>query len=81
METKTFESCLASCSGVPETHNCPWEVVAKLEVVFKRFSGGHEEGHNVHFARVEYDYEATIKKILAIDRLDDFHAERLREGR
>lgn len=35
----------------------------------------------VHFARVEYDYEATMKKILAIDRLDNFHAERLKDGR
>jgi predicted phosphodiesterase len=47
----------------------------------RRASYVYVEGHNVNFVRLEYDYEATIKKILAIDRLDDFHAERLREGR
>jgi hypothetical protein len=35
----------------------------------------------VHFVRLEYDYETTMKKILAIDRLDNFHAERLKDGR
>jgi len=39
------------------------------------------EGNKVHFVRVVYDYETTMKKIMAIDQLDRFHAERLKEGR
>ncbi len=31
--------------------------------------------------QVQQDYETTMEKILAIDELDDFHAERLQEGR
>jgi predicted phosphodiesterase len=37
--------------------------------------------NRVHFVRVEYDFETTMEKIRAIDRLDNFHADRLREGR
>jgi diadenosine tetraphosphatase ApaH/serine/threonine PP2A family protein phosphatase len=37
--------------------------------------------NKVNFVRLEYDFETTMKKILAIDRLDNFHAERLRDGR
>ena len=37
--------------------------------------------NEVHFVRLAYDIEATAKKIMAIDQLDDFQAERLREGR
>jgi predicted phosphodiesterase len=37
--------------------------------------------NEVHFVRLAYDIEATGKKIMAIDQLDDFQAERLREGR
>ncbi len=39
------------------------------------------DGNRVHFVRLEYDYEITIKKIRSIDKLDNFHAERLKEGR
>jgi predicted phosphodiesterase len=39
------------------------------------------DGKEVHFVRLEYDYETTMKKILAIDELDKFHAERLQNGR
>lgn len=39
------------------------------------------DGNEVHFVRLEYDLETTIKKIKAIDELDNFHAERLRDGR
>ncbi len=39
------------------------------------------DDNKVHFVRVEYDYQTTMKKILAIDQLDNFHAERLRDGR
>lgn len=39
------------------------------------------EENNVHFVRLEYDFETTIKKIKAIEKLDNFHAERLKEGR
>ncbi len=38
-----------------------------------------EEG--VHFVRLEYDIEATASKIRAIDKLDNFQADRLKEGR
>ncbi len=39
------------------------------------------DGNKVHFVRLEYDFEATMKKIKAIIQLDNFHAERLKEGR
>jgi hypothetical protein len=35
----------------------------------------------VHFVRLEYDFETTMNKIYAIDQLDNFHADRLRDGR
>jgi predicted phosphodiesterase len=37
--------------------------------------------NEVHFVRVEYDFETTVEKITAVEQLDNFHAERLREGR
>jgi predicted phosphodiesterase len=37
--------------------------------------------NKVHFVRIKYDFQTTIKKIHAVDRLDNFHAERLRDGR
>ena len=37
--------------------------------------------NEVNFVRLEYDIEATIKKIKATDRLDNFNAERLRDGK
>jgi predicted phosphodiesterase len=37
--------------------------------------------NEVHFVRVGYDLETTVKKIMAIEQLDKFHAERLRDGR
>jgi len=37
--------------------------------------------NKVHFVRLEYDFETTAGKILQINQLDSFHAERLREGR
>jgi len=37
--------------------------------------------NKVHFVRLEYDFKTTMKKILAIKELDNFHAERLRNGR
>lgn len=37
--------------------------------------------NRVHFVRLEYDYEKTMEKIMAITELDNFHAERLRDGR
>jgi len=46
-----------------------------------RASYVYVEGNEVHFARVEYDTEKTAKKILDIDQLDGFNAERLLEGR
>ena len=35
----------------------------------------------VHFVRLEYDFNATMKKIKEIEQLDNFQAERLRDGR
>jgi len=37
--------------------------------------------NEVHFVRLEYDFESTMKKIMTIEQLDKFHAERLRDGR
>jgi len=37
--------------------------------------------NEVHFIRLEYDFETTVRKIMAIEQLDNFHAERLRDGR
>lgn len=39
------------------------------------------EENEVHFVRLEYDFETTMKKIKATAQLDSFHAERLRDGR
>ena len=35
----------------------------------------------MHFVRLKYDYEATAKKIYAIEQLDDFEGDRLAEGK
>lgn len=37
--------------------------------------------NEVHFVRLEYDFKSTMKKIYAIDQLDNFHADRLQNGR
>ncbi len=39
------------------------------------------EGELVRFRRVEYDSETTIRKIRDLPDLDDFHGDRLRDGR
>jgi len=46
-----------------------------------RASYVYVEGNEVHFIRLQYDFEKTMKKIKAIDQLDNFHADRLRDGR
>jgi predicted phosphodiesterase len=46
-----------------------------------RASYVYVDDNEVHFVRLEYDFETTAKKIKAIAQLDDFQAERLREGR
>ncbi|MBN1392177.1 MAG: metallophosphoesterase family protein [Sedimentisphaerales bacterium] len=46
-----------------------------------RASYVYVEDNEVNFVRLEYDYETTMKKIYAIEQLDRFHADRLREGR
>ena len=46
-----------------------------------RASYAYVDGNEVNFVRLAYDFEATAKKIKAIERLDNFHAERLRDGR
>ena len=46
-----------------------------------RSSYAYVDGNEVNFVRLAYDFEATAEKIKAIDRLDNFHAERLRDGR
>ena len=35
----------------------------------------------IHYRRVEYDVETTVKKIYGIDDLENFLGDRLREGR
>lgn len=46
-----------------------------------RASYAYIEANEVHFVRVEYDIESVANKIYAIDMLDNFEADRLREGR
>ena len=46
-----------------------------------RASYVYVDENEVNFVRLEYDIATTMKKIMAIDQLDDFQAERLREGR
>lgn len=46
-----------------------------------RASYVYVDEEKIHFVRVEYDIETTVEKIKAIGQLDDFHAERLKEGR
>ena len=46
-----------------------------------RASYVYVEDNKVNFVRLEYDYETTIEKIKAVEDLDNFNAERLREGR
>ena len=46
-----------------------------------RASYVYVDGSEVHFVRLEYDFETTTKKILEIEQLDNFHGERLRDGR
>ncbi len=46
-----------------------------------RASYVYVDGNEVHFVRLEYDFETTISKITVIDELDNFHGERLRDGR
>ncbi len=47
----------------------------------RRASYVYVNENEVHFVRVEYDFETTIGKIMAVEQLDSFHAERLRDGR
>jgi diadenosine tetraphosphatase ApaH/serine/threonine PP2A family protein phosphatase len=37
--------------------------------------------HTINYRRVEYDVEATIKKIYAVPDLENFLGDRLRDGR
>ncbi|MBA7703849.1 hypothetical protein ES703_112646 [subsurface metagenome] len=46
-----------------------------------RASYVYVDGSEVNFVRLAYDFETTVEKIKAIERLDNFHAERLRDGR
>ena len=46
-----------------------------------RASYAYIKDNKVHFVRLEYDIEATAKKIFDIKPLDDYQGERLREGR
>jgi predicted phosphodiesterase len=39
------------------------------------------DGETIRYRRVEYDVDATVRKIRAIEELDDFLGERLRQGR
>jgi diadenosine tetraphosphatase ApaH/serine/threonine PP2A family protein phosphatase len=46
-----------------------------------RASYAYIEGNEVHFVRLEYDYEATAKKIYDTEMLDNFEGDRLFDGR
>jgi predicted phosphodiesterase len=46
-----------------------------------RASYVYVDGNKVNFVRLHYDFETTAKKIEAVEQLDNFQAERLREGR
>jgi len=46
-----------------------------------RASYVYVDENEVHFVRLEYDFETTVEKIRATDRLDNFQADRLRDGR
>jgi predicted phosphodiesterase len=46
-----------------------------------RASYVYVDENEVNFVRLEYDFETTIEKIKAVEQLDNFQAERLREGR
>lgn len=46
-----------------------------------RASYAYVDGNEVKFVRLEYDYKATADKIYAIEMLDDFEGDRLKEGR
>ena len=46
-----------------------------------RSSYVYVEENKVNFVRLEYDYKTMIEKIKAVEQLDDFQADRLREGR
>ncbi len=47
----------------------------------QRASYVYVDENRVNFVRLEYDFETTMEKIKAIDRLDNSHAERLQDGR
>jgi predicted phosphodiesterase len=47
----------------------------------RRSSYVYADENEVYFVRLEYDFETTVKKIMDIEQLDNFHAERLRDGR
>jgi predicted phosphodiesterase len=46
-----------------------------------RTSYVYVDENEVNFVRLPYDFKTTAKKIMAIDRLDNFHGERLKDGR
>jgi len=46
-----------------------------------RASYVYVDGNEVHFVRLAYDFETTVGKIRAIEQLDNFQAERLRDGK
>ncbi len=46
-----------------------------------RASYVYVDGNEVNFVRLQYDFETTAKKIMATEQLDNFQAERLKEGR
>ena len=46
-----------------------------------RASYAYVESNEVHFVRLEYDFETTAKKIYDVDELDNFEGDRLTEGK
>jgi diadenosine tetraphosphatase ApaH/serine/threonine PP2A family protein phosphatase len=39
------------------------------------------DGDTIHYRRLEYDIDSTVRKIYAVPDLDNFLGDRLREGR
>ena len=46
-----------------------------------RASYAYVQDNEVHFVRLQYDYETTARKIYEVDELDNFEGDRLTEGK
>ena len=46
-----------------------------------RASYAYVQDNEVHFVRLQYDYETTARKVYEVDELDNFEGDRLAEGK